>query len=405
MLVFKILLLSIALTTLTLAGELTAQPIPPNPSQPSPLDLPAQENPYVPLIDRPLSPLERRKLGESLDAMDIQAKTLLQQGNEVGAFQIWYEELRLRRYLGPLSETKALGRVGDQAWNRNRTEDVRAITQRLRQIQQAAEIEKALEGELLNSLVLSYEQVHSIDDILSMYQKLLETARSTGDVAAQESILNKIGLTHLSRFDYAQAAPIYEELLKMAQARSDSLQEGIYLQKLAEIYREILQPQNAVIIKEKLVDNYLQNQKVQAIPELKILIGIDYEALKQLEKASQSYQEAYSLAWALQQYGTAGEALKKLGDLYQKNQQEDYALQIYQELIKVEQRGYNYYGLMNTYDKIGNIYINKKNYPQALSAFQKGLELAQSIRYKEDYFVSKINQVNQQMNPPQPTPK
>ena len=403
MLASKTLLLLLTILGFSFSGGLTlAQNVIPNPSL---LDLPAQPHPNIPLIDRPLTPLERRQLGESLDAMNSQAQALLNQGKETEAFNIWYEELRLRRYLGLLSETEALGRVGAVAWNRTRTEDVRIITQRLREIQQQAEIENTLQGELLNALTTSYEQLHSLDDILSMYKKLLETARATGDLTTQESLLSKIGQVYLSRFDYSQAAPIYEELLKMAQGRGDSLQEGIYLQKLAQIYSEALQPQNAVRIKESLVDNYLKTQKVKAIPDLKILIGIDYEALKELEKASQNYQEAYSLAWALQQYGISGEALKKLGELYQKNQQEDYALQIFQELIKVEQKGYNYYGLMNTYDKIGDIYRNKKNYSEAISAFQKGLELARSIGYQENYFINKINQTNQQINTPEAPPK
>ena len=403
MLASKTLLLLLTLLGFSFSGGLTlAQNVIPNPSL---LDLPAQPHPNIPLINRPLTPLERRQLGESLDAMNSQAQALLNQGKETEAFNIWYEELRLRRYLGLLSETEALGRVGAVAWNRTRTEDVRIITQRLREIQQQAEIENTLQGELLNALATSYEQLHSLDNILSMYQKLLETARATGDLTTQESLLSKIGQVYLSRFDYSQAAPVYEELLKMAQGRGDSLQEGIYLQKLAQIYSEALQPQNAVRIKESLVDNYLKTQKVKAIPDLKILIGIDYEALKELEKASQNYQEAYSLAWALQQYGISGEALKKLGELYQKNQQEDYALQIFQELIKVEQKGYNYYGLMNTYDKIGNIYTNKKNYSEAMSAFQKGLELARSIGHQENYFINKINQTNQQINNPETPPK
>lgn len=403
MLASKTLLLLLTILGFSFSGGLTlAQNVIPNPSL---LDLPAQPHPNIPLINRPLTPLERRQLGESLDAMNSQAQALLNQGKETEAFNIWYEELRLRRYLGLLSETEALGRVGAVAWNRTRTEDVRIITQRLREIQQQAEIENTLQGELLNALATSYEQLHSLDNILSMYQKLLETARATGDLTTQESLLSKIGQVYLSRFDYSQAAPIYEELLKMAQGRGDSLQEGIYLQKLAQIYSEALQPQNAVRIKESLVDNYLKTQKVKAIPDLKILIGIDYEALKELEKASQNYQEAYSLAWALQQYGISGEALKKLGELYQKNQQEDYALQIFQELIKVEQKGYNYYGLMNTYDKIGDIYTNKKNYSESMSAFQKGLELARSIGYQENYFINKINQTNQQINTPETPPK
>jgi tetratricopeptide (TPR) repeat protein len=59
---------------------------------------------------------------------------------------------------------------------------------------------------------------------------------------------------------------------------------------------------------------------------------------------------------------------------------------------------------METYDRLGEIYKIQKNYPQALNAFQKGLELAKAISYKEEYFSNKIVQVNQQINPPQQPP-
>jgi hypothetical protein len=50
---------------------------------------------------------------------------------------------------------------------------------------------------------------------------------------------------------------------------------------------------------------------------------------------------------------------------------------------------------MSAYDKMGQIYLDQKNYPQALTVFQQGLELAKSLQYQETYFANQIERVNQ----------
>lgn len=392
--------ITIILSTLLVAGG----DVFPRPAQayvPNPLET-SGSDPLIPQIDRPLSPFEQRRLREALDELNNEAQAQFDAGNPDQAFEIWYRELRLRKYLGRLEEIQALGRVGEIAWNNSRTEDVKNIYHRLRIVQQETEQEAPLSPEYLEAFALAYQQLRKIDSSLYIQGKILVNAKANGDAIAETRALNTIGELHLARFDYLQAAPIYEQLLARAQAQGDSYQEGIYLQRLAEIYSEALQPQNSVRIKEQLINNHLQNQRLEAIPELKILMGDDYDALNQAEEASQSYQEAYALAWSLQQFGAAGKALLKLGDLYRKHDQLEFALQIYQTLLKVEQQSYNYYGLMNAYARMGDIYLNQNNYPQALFSFQQGLELARAISHNEQYFIGRISQVNQQINPPPP---
>ncbi|NEQ86619.1 MAG: tetratricopeptide repeat protein, partial [Moorea sp. SIO2I5] len=172
--------------------------------------------------------------------------------------------------------------------------------------------------------------------------------------------------------------------------------EVAYLQELAYIYDQDQQPDQALPKKQQLVDIYLNQGNDTQIPALKIAIASDYNSLNQPEKASQTYQEAYSLAWSLQQFAHASEALQPLAQLYLTSKQPEFALQVYEVLLQVEQKSYNYYGLMNTYDKIGQVYLDMNNYPQALAAFQKGLDLAESLQYREAYFVNKIQLVNRQ---------
>ncbi|WP_267382893.1 tetratricopeptide repeat protein [Cyanobacterium sp. uoEpiScrs1] len=352
------------------------------------------EDPLLPSVPRPLTPFEQRKLREELNTLNTEAQTQLHMGNDNIAFEIWYRELRLRRVLGRLEEIESLGRVGEIAWNRTRTKDVRVINKRLITLQELSEKEDTLSPALLRRLADAYKKLHALDNSLIIYQKVLNNARQDNDFIAEESAIKKLGQLYLSKFDYPKAAPIYEDLLKRSQTRKNTLEEGVYLQILAKIYSRSLQPQNAAKIKEKLVKNYLLSQELKLIPPLKIAIGKDYEALGEPEIASKNYQEAYSLAWSFQLFGAAAEALTKLGQLYQNYDQNDYALQIYKNLIQVEQLSYNYYGLMKAYERIGHIYMVNQQYELALGFFRKGLIIAQAINYKQNNFLVNIQKAN-----------
>ncbi|EDX78544.1 tetratricopeptide repeat domain protein [Coleofasciculus chthonoplastes PCC 7420] len=391
------LLFCIAALWLGLSSPTLAQPAETNP--PNPLELDTTGDPLLPNppVERSLSPLERRRLREDLNQLNNQAAAELRAGNLEEAFDIWYREIRLRRVLGGrLEEVKTLGRVGEIAWSRNAKSQVQLITKRLETIQQNAEEEGELEPELLGALGQAYQQVRVPRNALAIYEQILADARQQGDLETQAETLETIAQLHLAWFDYPQAAAIYEELLAIAQAKRDRVAEINYLQELLNIYKQSQEPENALRIKERLVDSYLNQDNYTQIPALKIGIGADYEALNQPEKASQSYQEAYALAWSSQQFAYASDALEKLAQLYLSYDQPDYALQVYETLIIVEQQSYNYYGLMQAYDQMGQIYLAQNKYSQALDAFQKGLELARSLQYRETHFARQIEKINQE---------
>jgi tetratricopeptide (TPR) repeat protein len=376
----------------TAISSTLAQTEPPS----SPLEI-TEPDPLLPqsAIKRPLSPLERDTLEQALDELDRQATAQIEAGNPDGAFTIWYRELRLRRALGRLEEVRALGRVGEIAWQKNRKLDGQIIAKRLETIQQEAETEKQLNGELLNAFAVAYQQLRVTDRSIPIYQKILDSARQAGDRQTEDQTLKIIAESYLSSFNYSQAAATYEELLVKARAESDSFNELVYLQKLIYIYNQSLQPENALKAKQQLAENYLKSDRQDKLASLKISIADDYVALKEPEKASQTYQDAFTLAWSLQQLATASDALEKLGNIYVTYDNLEYALQIYQELLKVQGQSYNYFGLMTTYDRIGEIYLSQKNDRQALAAFQKGLEIAKSLKYNEEYFQTKIEKINQ----------
>ncbi|MEH1853573.1 MAG: hypothetical protein V7L11_18310 [Nostoc sp.] len=401
-------LIAIATATILFSSSLTLaqskKPKPPDKFPPNPLEIttPDPLSPRSPKDKQPLTLQERQKLEPALDALNQEAAAKLQAGEPEAAFEIWNRELRLRRFLGSLAEVQALSRVGAIAWNQNDGEEVQYITQRLQTIQKQAQSEKKtalIDLELWRSLGQAYQNVRSSKLAIEAYNQVLLVVRQQKDPIALVETLQTIGELHLSWFDYPKAAPIYEELLSLATSLDERINEITYLQRLAYIYEQTNQPQQSLNILNKLAEIYVNENNLTKIPELKLAIASDYESLAKkdpnlLLEAFKNYQEAYTTAWQLQQFVPAGEALQKLIALYRSQRQTDEALQASQILVQTQAQAANFYGMMQAYDQIGQLYLERKEFPQALTAFQKGLKLAQQLKHEEAYFTGQIEKLS-----------
>lgn len=351
------------------------------------------EDELLPKIKRDLTDLERKRIREKITELDTLANTELSSGNEDLAFGLWYKTINLSRFLGADVELMQIAKVGDVAWNKSRNQDINFLSERLGILESQLTKNNKIQSEYLSLFINAYEALHNLDKSIIIHQQNLQVARLNNDTEQLKISLEKLGQFYLAKFDYYRAQPIYEELLNISRLEQNYLGEGIYLRQLAEISGAIVQPENAVKYKEELAQRYAQNQNFSALSLLKIAIGDDYKTLKNPEAATKSYQDAFNMSWTLKQYAVAGDALRKLGILYQEYGQLDSALQIYEELIKVEQLSYNFYGLMNTYDYMGIIYSEKEDFSSAIKSFQKALDIARSLSHKEEYFEGKINEI------------
>ena len=404
------------------AGSIaSAQTNPPGLDQfsPNPLEI-TTPDPLTPATES-LSNTQRDELTAALEQLNLEAAAKLQAGDGAGAFDIWFRELRLRRYLGPVAEIAALSRVGSVAWSSSKNLELQLITKRLQAIQKQVKSQVPLNTELLPALAAAFRQVRAKGPTVEVYQEILENARQKQDILAQGQILKAIGLIHINWLSYGKAALVYEELASLIQenralfaansavinpavvAGNGALQpvtlptEVDTLRQLAYVYQQSKQPLKAIAAREKLASVYLNLQNPSAIPPLKIAIATDYQTLGQINLAAQYYQEAYNLAVPIQQYAQASEALDKLALLYRSQKQWEPTLRIYQMQLLLEERAYNWYGLMNAYDNLGQVYQEMKVYPKALEAYQKGLEVAKKLGHRQQYFDRKIIKVNKQL--------
>ena len=387
---------------------------------PNPLEI-TTPDPLTP-ANESLSSTQRDELSAALDRLNLEAVAKQQAGDGVGAFEIWFRELRLRRYLGPAAEIAALSRVGNVAWSNGKTLELKFITQRLEVIQKQVKSQVPANTDSLPALAAAFQQVRAKGPTVEVYQQILENARQRQDILAQGQILKTIGQIHINWLSYEKAAPVYEELATLIQENralfaanatvsnpavvagngappqpTTPPTEVDSLRQLAYVYQQSKQPLKAIAAREKLASVYLNLQNPSAIPPLKIAIANDYQTLGQINLAAQYYQEAYNLAVPIQQYAQASEALDKLALLYRSQKQFEPTLRIYQMQLLLEERAYNWYGLMNTYDNLGQVYQEMKDYKKALEAYQKGLEVAQRLGHRKEYFAKKIQKVNKQL--------
>jgi tetratricopeptide (TPR) repeat protein len=396
---------------------------PPNPLEiktPDPL-LPQTANQQA-VNQRPLSAAERKQLAITLDGLNSQATEKLKRRDRVGAFDLWYRELRLRRSLGVLEEVKALGRVGEVAWKENLAPDVRWITKRLDVIllenqlptaptnpasdpasQTALPLsstpttlsasDRASRIAVLEALGLAYQQIRLPQTAASIYQQILADAKQRRDERKTDATLITLGQLYLNWLNYPNAASTYRELATRAKARSDRPNEIIYLTQLAYVHEQAKQPEQAIAAQQQVVALYEKVPDPKPIPALKIKIGDNYQLLARPDQAEQNYQSAYQLAQSILQLAYASEALQKLGVLYRANDRLDAALKVFAYLVSLEQQSYNFYGMMNAYDQIGQIQLARKQNQQALAAFQQGLRLAKQLKYRQDYFTAQIQKI------------
>ncbi|MEG3959091.1 tetratricopeptide repeat protein [Microcoleus sp. herbarium2] len=405
------------------AGSIaSAQTNPPALDQfsPNPLEI-TTPDPLTPASES-LSSTQRDELTAALEELNLEALAKLQAGDGAGAFEIWFRELRLRRYLGPAAEIAALSRVGSVAWSNSKNLELQLITKRLQAIQKEVKSQVPVNTELLPALAAAFQQVRAKGPTVEVYQEILENARQNQDILAQGQILKAIALIHVNWLSYDKAASVYEELATLIQenralfAANSAVQSSAVvagngappqpvtpptevdtLRQLAYVYQQSKQPLKAIAAREKLASVYLNLQNASAIPPLKFAIATDYQTIGQINLAAQYYQEAYNLAVPIQQYAQASEALEKLALLYRSQKQWEPTLRIYQMQLLLEERAYNFYGLMNAYDNIGQVYQEMTAYDKALEAYQKGWEVAKRLGHRQEYFAKKIQKVNKQL--------
>jgi tetratricopeptide (TPR) repeat protein len=375
------------LTVVGVNGGRSAIAAPPDRFPPNPLTLPANAG----LPNAPSPELRRQ-----IETLNQQAIAQLQAGNAKVAFDLWNQQLRLSRVFGPIEEVKALASVGQVAWDRGDTQQVRYISQRLQQIQSTSQTTSQTTGDgsepLLTELAAAYQVIRAPELALSVYNLGVKQAQQPPQNPLRLfQLYNRIAQTHLDWFAYAKAAKVYDDLLAAATAQNDRPNQMAYAYQLAYVHEQSQRPAGAIAALETLIPLYATSPEPVLLARLQTRLADQYRLNQQLDLAEKTYQAAYRTAEAQQQPGFGGDALRQLGSLYRQQKRLDAAIQVYDFLSTFEtEAGLNRYNAMDAYDRLGQVWLEKQSKPQAIAAFQQGLQLAQGLNYRVAYFTDRL---------------
>lgn len=251
--------------------------------------------------------------------------------------------------------------------------------------------DRASDAALLQSLAQTFAILRDIDSSVEVYQQLISlTVAQSGDATPQQKELADL---HLDWFQFAAAADVYLALLKEARATGNQAQETDTLQRLVYSYQQADSFTNAVRAQTDLLGIYQAQGDEEKLPGLLVAIAQNYRTLNQPSNAITYYRSAYSVAQRFEQFSISAQVLKDLGLLYETLALNDEALGAYNLLVPVEQQAYNNYGIMNAYDSIGQLHRKQGNDFEALQAFEKALVIANRLGIQEDYFIEQIRSV------------
>ena len=335
---------------------------------------------------RELSSFEKYRIKKEIAKLDQAAKNELDRNKIDSAMKLWYRRLRLTRIVDTKAEIEALGKVGAIAWSENRSVDVRNIANRLIAIQTEKGTDKKLSSSLLVPLATAYEKVRYLDKAAAIYQQILANNKKS-----KPKTLEKLGELYLGIFDYDNASKVYQKLLAEATSKE---QKQLHLKALIEIYHNTEKHSKAIAARKQLIQQYTTDNKNNKIPALEIAIAQGYQTIKQIDKALQAYDRAFKKASDTKQIAIARDASLGKARLHQQIGNTEQAVNTYNKLLAIEQQTYNYYGLINTYDTIGKIYLKSGQKKKAKQSFKLGLEQAQKLNYKVDYFRDRLKSLS-----------
>jgi len=323
----------------------------PNPTNPeefpkNPLEL-EEKDPLIPTYDRPLSPLELRKLRAELDALNAQATALHTAGRKEEAYPIWFRELRLRRYFGLIAEIEALGRVGNVVWGDNRIDEIRWITERLDAIllqaipPETEDKPAATQKPTANAKRPATELDQPASQVRSEDEVLADAAQATPDEAADsedETVAGESEPTEDDAPTTAQATSEDEETAPpiAAPKPGDKKPPAIspkdrisVLEALGAAYQQIRFPQRAVQAYEEILTDARARNDGQKIEQTNQTLAQLYLSWFNYDKASEVYQELLTSAKARRDVTSEVSYLTSLIYIHEQAQQPEQAI-VYQ---------------------------------------------------------------------------
>lgn len=222
------------------------------------------------------------------------------------------------------------------------------------------------------------------DKALIYYSKFREIQEELKDTVALSMVIFNTGNIFFDKGNYEKALQNYLESLAFLEKAKNSNQRLIasrYL-SIGNIYERLSYPDLAIQNYKTSLSIYQKFQDSESIGDLFLNIGKVFENLNEPDSALSYYEMATSKYETLNNQVLLAEVYQNIGVIYNQVSSPEFALNYLQKAEKIYENT-DHRNLSNVYNSIGASYFSLKNYINALSYYEKSLQLATQDHYLE----------------------
>jgi len=308
-------------------------------------------------------------------------ENLLQQGNDfyqqgkfIQAIEVWETALQNAQQFNTLLQlSNAYQALGD-------------YNSALNVIQQAISVadgipeHEVLAHSYLGDILLALQQP---DKAFEELEKYLSIARTLDNKLILATLLNNMSNALSAEQYYSEALPMYQEVIEIAEHSNENLLQIQALSNQAQVYIKQGQPENSVIILEKILplldklpDNYAKAFNLLSLGQL--VFKVQIQAVNSKLNIYDMFAEALRFATQLQDGRLTSYAKGFLGQLYEQRKLYPEALKLTREAIFFAQEMPDLLYLWEWQQ--GNIWKAQENLEESLSAYQRSFDYLKPIR-------------------------
>ncbi|PCH66495.1 MAG: hypothetical protein COC01_07870 [Bacteroidetes bacterium] len=245
-----------------------------------------------------------------------------------------------------------------------------------------SDIEDTIKVSILNSLFV-HIKIADPEKALSYAQEMILLAESIKDQFGKASALNNLGLHHLNRSEYDQAAGFFNKSLEIRIEINDK--EGIAesYNNIGSVYDNLGEFEKALDHQTKALQINIDLADERAIAITYAHIGITYDHQGKYELALKNYLKALSKLEELNYTAVLGGMYNNVGEVYRSTKKYDLALEYYSKSLQVKQWLGDKKGVAMTLNNKAIVYYYQGKIDKTLEMFYSSLEIREEIDDKK----------------------
>jgi tetratricopeptide (TPR) repeat protein len=238
-----------------------------------------------------------------------------------------------------------------------------------------------------------------LDDLLTVTETALISARHAGDPHVEATALNNLGEAYRESRRFLEAITCYEQVIAISRETGDRYGECQALSNLGTAYQELQRFEEAIPYLQQALAGLRETGHRAAEGQTLNNLGNTYQALRRFEEAIDCFQQDIAICQEISDGYGEGQTLNNLGTAHQQLRRFEEAITYYQQALVRRRETGDRYGEGRTLCNLGVAYYELRQPDRAAACWLEGATAMQDVGDHEEARLLKQMATNTQTEP------